>query len=314
MSSIGELRTLARSRRSGPQAKTEHTEHKDNRVAYLFLLPWLLGVVCITIGPMLASLYLSFTDYNLLQPPKLTGLENYTRMFGDHGFCTSLKVTLHYVFVSVPLQLVLALALAVLLDRGMRGLAFYRSVLYLPSLLGARWRSPCCGGRCSAPTAWSTSSWACSASTARAGSPTPSTALCTIILLHVWTFGSPMVIFLAGLRQIPRMYYEAARSTGRRHVAPVPVDHAAVAVADHLLQPGAADHRRVPVLHPGLRRLRRDRRPERLDAVLHAVPLPDGLRQFQMGYASAMAWVLLVIVAALHRHQLLSLEILGVLR
>ncbi|MEO3756165.1 sugar ABC transporter permease [Streptomyces sp. B6B3] len=92
--------------------------------------------MCITIGPVLASLYLSFTDYNLLQPPEFSGFENYTRMFDDPQFWASLKVTLIYVVYSVPLQLALALGLALLLDRGLRGLAFYRSVLYLPSLLG----------------------------------------------------------------------------------------------------------------------------------------------------------------------------------
>src|SRR5690606_31993564 len=91
----------------------------------------------ITAGPLVASLYLSFTDYDLLTDPGWIGLENYRAMLDDPRLMNSLRVTFTYVGVSVPLQLVLALLLAVVLDRGLRGLALYRSVFYLPSLLGA---------------------------------------------------------------------------------------------------------------------------------------------------------------------------------
>ena len=90
----------------------------------------------ITIGPMLASLYLSFTNYSLIQAPKFIGVDNYVRMLTDERLHNSLKVTFIYVFVSTPLQLALALAIALLLNEGMKGLPFYRSVFYLPSMLG----------------------------------------------------------------------------------------------------------------------------------------------------------------------------------
>ena len=186
----------------------------------MFLLPWLIGLVVITIGPMLASLYLSFTDYNLIQAPKWIGLDNYIRMLADARLHNSLRVTFTYVFVSVPLQLGVALAIAMLLNEGMRGLPFYRSVFYLPSMLG---------GSVAIAVLWRQMFGVdglvnqllglFGIQGTRAGSSDPSTALWTIILLHVWTFGSPMVIFLAGLRQIPGMYYEAASvdgASGRR--------------------------------------------------------------------------------------------------
>ena len=205
MSALNELRQLK-------GAKQEST---DNKAAYLFLLPWLIGLVVITIGPMIASLYLSFTDYSLLAPPNWIGIKNYQRMMIDPRLLNSIRVTLTYVLVSTPLQLGLALGIAVLLNRGMRGLAFYRSVFYLPSLMGSSvaiallWRQifgtdglvnqVLRGLGWSNPPGWIAD---------------PSTALYTIILLHVWTFGSPMIIFLAGLRQIPDMYYEAASVDG----------------------------------------------------------------------------------------------------
>src|SRR5688500_10282153 len=108
---------------------------REDRAAYLFLMPWFIGMGVFTIGPILASLYLSFTDYTLLSPPEWVGLDNFQRMLDDTRLHKSLVVTFEYVFVSVPLQLGLALALAMLLNRGVRGLAFYRSVYYLPSLL-----------------------------------------------------------------------------------------------------------------------------------------------------------------------------------
>ena len=115
MSALGELGSLRGKKSAG--------QKKDNLAGYLFLAPWLLGLFLITIGPMLASLYLSFTDYNLIQAPKWIGLDNFARMLSDERLHNSLRVTFTYVFVSVPLQLAIALLLAVVLDRGVRGLA-----------------------------------------------------------------------------------------------------------------------------------------------------------------------------------------------
>jgi multiple sugar transport system permease protein len=135
-----------------------------------------------------------------------------------------MRVTAIFTFIGVPLQLAVALAIAVLLNRGMRGLPFYRSALYLPSMMGGSvaiailWRQVfgtqglvntfinMFGGT---GTGMLSGSWGWISH--------PDTALMTIILLHVWTFGSPMIIFLAGLRNIPQMYYEAAAMDGASH-------------------------------------------------------------------------------------------------
>ncbi|MFK3780178.1 carbohydrate ABC transporter permease [Agrobacterium sp. NPDC089420] len=205
MSALNELRSLGSQSRRG----------KGNTlVAYAFLLPWLIGLVALTLGPMIASLYISFSKYNLIQPPRFIGFDNYLRMFSDPRLLNSLRVTFTYVLVSVPLQLLFALMVAVALDRGMRGLALYRSIFYLPSLLGSSvaiailWRqlfgtqglvNQMLGMVGIQGMGWISN---------------PDTALGTIILLNVWTFGAPMLIFLAGLRQIPSLYYEAARVDG----------------------------------------------------------------------------------------------------
>lgn len=186
----------------------------EERAAWSFLAPWVVGILAITVGPMAASLYFSFTDYNLLRAPEWLGLDNYIQMLTDTRLHTALGVTFTYVLIGVPLLLVVALALALFLNKGVRGLPFYRSVYYLPSLLGGSvavgvlWRQVF--GKDGLVNQFLSlfgiegPGWVSN----------PDTALMTIIVLHVWTFGASMVIFLAGLRQIPEEYYEAAAIDG----------------------------------------------------------------------------------------------------
>src|SRR5215471_5371615 len=190
-----------------PAHVAQRSSRRASRFApWLFLAPWLVGLLLITLGPILASLYLSFTDYNLLGRMNWVGLSNYVSMFTtDPKFFEAVIVSFKYVLLSVPLQLAFALAVAILLNQGLAGLDFYRSIYYLPSLLGSSvaiallWRQIfgsnglvnqvlALVGFTNLP-AWIAS---------------PAYALDTLIALHVWTFGAPMIIFLAGLRQIPQ--------------------------------------------------------------------------------------------------------------
>jgi|SRR5579875_203999 len=190
--------------------------HRPDRqwVAYVFLAPWLLGLIGITLGPMLFSLYVSFTNYNILTPPKWIGLANFRELFQDPQFIQAVSVTLRFVLISVPLVLLVSLALATFLNRGLRLLGIYRTLFYLPSLM-------------------STSAAIAILWLKVFGQPgllidflnifglhpssfiaNPATALYTIVILNLWAFGATMVIFLAGLRQIPVQYYEAASIDG----------------------------------------------------------------------------------------------------
>jgi multiple sugar transport system permease protein len=190
--------------------------HSGGWWPFLFLAPWFLGLFGLTIGPMLSSLYLSFTDFDLLSPARWIGAHNYSHMFtGDPGFWQSVGVTLVYVAFSVPLKLALALGVAMLLNRPLRGLGLYRAAFYLPSLLGGAvaiaimWRQIFGGdGLFNQALAYvgikGGQDWI----------STPDTAIYTLILLAVWQFGTPMVIFLAGLKQLPRDVYEAAAIDG----------------------------------------------------------------------------------------------------
>ena len=273
---------------------------KDNRAAAVFLGPWLAGLLGLTLGPMAVSLYLAFTDYNLLQNPHFTGLENVRRMVGDDRLHHSLVVTFGYVFVSVPGQLAAALLLALVLDRGMRGLAFYRSAFYLPSLLGSSvaiavlWRlifgaDGLVNDVLGLVGIHTRTSWVAD----------PGTALWTIVILHIWTFGSPMVIFLAGLRQIPREFYESASTDGAgplrqfRHITlplltPIIFFNLVLAVINafqsftqaFVVSGGTGGPSDSTLFYP-------------------LYLYQQGFGSFHMGYASAMAWLLVIIVGAL---------------
>lgn len=301
MSSLGELRTLARNaRHSGPRIKEKNP---DNLAGYLFLAPWLIGLAVFTVGPMLASLYLSFTDYNLLQsplrnPPEWIGLGNYLDMLGDAAFWNSFRVTVVYVVVSVPLQLLVALGLALLLDRGMRGLALYRSVFYLPSLLGGSVAIAILWRQVFGKDGLVNGFLALFGIDGPGWIGHPDFALWTIIILHIWTFGSPMVIFLAGLRQIPEMYYEAAEVDGagkvRRFVSITLPLLTPIIFFNLVLQIIFAfqTFTQAYVVSGGTGG------PADSTMFYTLFLYRTGFLEYDMGYASAMAWFLLIVIAA----------------
>jgi multiple sugar transport system permease protein len=252
--------------------------------------------VGITIGPMLMSLYLSFTDYNLLQPPEWTGLENFTRMLTDARLHNSLRVTFTYVFIGVPLQLAVALLIALVLDKGLRGLPFYRSVFYLPSLLGGSVAVAILWKQIFGTTGLVNQVLAMFGIQGPGWISDPSTALGSIILLHVWTFGAPMIIFLAGLRQIPNMYYEAAKVDGATTLQQfwkitMPMLSPIIFFNLVLQIIGSFQSFTQAFIVSG-----GNGGPSDSTMFFTLYLYQKGFGQFDMGYASAMAWVLLLII------------------
>jgi multiple sugar transport system permease protein len=251
-------------------------------VAYLFLTPWLLGAIGLTVAPMVVSLYLSFTDYDLFNEPHWVGFDNYAKLFGDDPrYLDSVVVTLKYVAWSVPLKLLLALAVALLLNslRG-KGQAFFRSAFYAPSLLGAS---------VGLALAWRAifDTWV----------DTPDYALVTIVLLSAWQFGAPMVIFLAGLQQIPRDLFDAAAVDGAgwwRRLGSITLPMLSPVLFFNLVLETIHAFQAFTqafVVSGG--------RGGPADSTLfYTLYLYErGFTEFRMGYASAMAWVLLVAIA-----------------
>lgn len=182
---------------------------------WLFTGPALVGFVCFSLWPMLYSLWLSFCQDDVVTPSRFIGLRNYIYLFVyDPAFWQSVKVTLVYTVVQVPLAVAGALALALLLNQRVRGQGFWRSVYFLPSILPQAAFAVIFGYIFQADggmlnellglggiqgTAWTTS---------------PTWALPVLIAMSLWAFGYPMVIFLGGLQTVPRELYEAAHIDG----------------------------------------------------------------------------------------------------
>jgi multiple sugar transport system permease protein len=288
----------AKSVREIPRNRTGSALKKaDNRAAYLFLLPWFAGIILITALPMLASLYLSFTDYAVIGLPSFVGFDNYVRLFtSDRRFITSIWVTLKYVGFSVPLVLLFSLAVAVALNRGLRGLAIYRSLFYVPSLIGASVGIGLLWKEVFGERGVVNDILALFGVAGRGWINNPTFALPSVIALNVWTFGASMVIFLAALRQIPESYYEAASIDGanawqrfRRITLPLitPVIFFNTVL---LLINSFQSFTQAFVVSNG--------RGGPVDStLLYSLYLyQQAFQQLQMGYASAMAWILLIAI------------------
>jgi multiple sugar transport system permease protein len=209
--------TATRPQDAAPPAAGAKRAPKRERqgAAWVFLSPWVIGATVLTLLPMAVSLYLSFTDYDMFDAPQWVGFRNYTQMFTeDPRYWRSVTTTLTYVVIAVPLQLVLALAVAIALKSVKRGKGFYRSAFYAPSLLGASmsialvWRAIFNDGgtvdNLLSGVGIDIGGWI----------NKPGWAMLSVALLTIWQFGAPMVIFLAGLQQIPAELYEAAAVDG----------------------------------------------------------------------------------------------------
>ncbi|WP_183561373.1 carbohydrate ABC transporter permease [Paenibacillus endophyticus] len=273
---------------------------KNNLIGYTFIGPFIIGFLFFTLIPAAASLYFSVTDYDLLSTPSLIGFENYSTMFTDDSkFWASLKVTFLYVFIGVPLRLAFALFIAMILNTASKAIGLYRTVYYLPSIIG---------GSVAVSIMWrnlfgdegvinillnslglDSVRWFAE----------PIAALWMLITLSVWQFGSSMLIFLAGLKNIPPELYEASNVDGagpmiRFFKITIPM-LSPIILFNTIMQTIGAFMTFVPayIISKG------EGGP--LDGtLLYSLYLfRQAFVYFDMGYASAMAWIMLIIIAIL---------------
>lgn len=275
-------------------------KHKRKRwespiAGYLFLSPWLIGFFLLTLYPMLLSLYFSFTNYSLLEAPEWVGLDNYSKMFfNDSMFYKSLYITLLFVVISVPLKLITALMMALFLNQKLKFMSIYTTLIYLPSLIGTSvavailWRNlfgqDGLINQLLGVLGIEGANWISN----------PDSALGTLILLVVWQFGSSMVIFLAGLKQISPELYEAASVDGASKARQF------FSITLPLLSP-------VLLFNLVLQTIGSFQMFTQAFVITKGGPVQStymfalylyerAFAGFQMGYASALAWVLLVII------------------
>ncbi len=271
---------------------------RNEKVAYLFLSPWMFGLLVFSLGPILVSLYLSFTNYNLLQPPKWIGLQNYVHMFTQSQlFATSLVDTLEYILISVPIKMIVALAIALLLSLEVKGIGVYRTVYYVPSLIGTSVAVAYLWQQMFGPDGLINKGLALVGIHGPNWLAEPRTALFTLAMLQAWQFGSAMMIFVAGLKQIPESLYEAAIVDGAGRL------YRFFRITLPMLSPVIFFNLIMSIIN-GFTQFTQgyivtDGGP--LNATLFfALYLYEEAFNFQnMGYASALAWFLLVLVGVL---------------
>ncbi len=280
--------------------KADHLRAPNLAAGLLWTAPWWLGFLLLLAGPMALSLYISFCDYPLLQPPVFTGADNYRQLAHDPVFHKTVQNTLVYAAVSIPIGTALAVLLAVLLNQPARGQSFFRACIFVPTVVplvaaGVVWMwilNPELGLFNNAlrtlgvhdPPLWLDS---------------PRWAMMSLVIVSLWFIGSPVVIYLAGLQEIPEQLYEAARLDGANafrqfwHVtlpglSPVVLFNVIIGII------GAWQVFALPYVmwrtRPG---------PDRATYFYTMYLFDNAFNYLKMGYASAMAWIQLLIILVL---------------
>lgn len=258
-------------------------------------MPWIIGFILFKMYPIIYSLILSFTDGNIIGKPEFTGLENYIRAFSDKDVIKSFAVTVIYAFIEVPLKLMVSLLVAQLLSARIKGMGFFRTAYYIPTILGSNiaaavlWKylfsSKGYANQLLAVFGIEPVSWF--------GEPFP--ALMTIILLRVWEFGSSMVIFLAGINEVPKELYEAAEIDGCSRInrffrITVPMIRHLIFFNFIMQMIQAFQEFNAPYMITG-------GNPLNFTYLISMLIYDNSFVYFDMGYASAVSWILLIVLA-----------------
>jgi multiple sugar transport system permease protein len=268
---------------------------KRNLVGYAFISPWLIGFLVFTLAPFVSSIWLSFTRYDIMSPPQWIGTANYERLFTDDPlFWQAWSVTLKYAAVAIPLGIFVGVALALLLNANIRGIAVYRTIFFLPSIVPAVASSVVfiwilnpqiglvngilkhfgiVGPAWLADTKWAFSS---------------------LVLMSLWGVGGSMVIYLAGLKDIPVHLYEAATLDGanpwqrmRRITLPMLTPVIFFNLVMGVIGAFQYFTQAFIVTQGG---------PEDSTLFYALYLFNRSWRYFDMGYASAMAWILFLVI------------------
>jgi len=268
---------------------------KRDYQAFLYLLPWLAGFTVLQLYPFLSSLYYSFTDYKISASPNFIGLMNYIKLFTqDPEFWNSLKVTLVYTLYTVPGKLLMALAVAVFLNRNIKGINLIRTLYYIPSLFG---------GSVAIAILWKVlfvDNGVVNAILNTVGLPSlqwwgnTKLSLLTICMLEIWQFGSSMVMFLAALKNVQRELYEAASIDGSgkiRMFFKITIPHITPIIFFNLIMQtiqALQNFTSAFVITKG--------GPIKSTYVLGMKLYNEAFSYFKMGYGSAISWVMFTLI------------------
>lgn len=291
--------TIAHQKLSSRKKTTAFTlkgRWESSIAGYLFISPWLLGFLLLTLWPMVQSMYYSFTKYTLLDAPEWIGLRNYERIFADDEmFRQSLKITILFVVLSVPIKLFSALMVAMVLNKKIKGISVYRTFIYLPSLIGSSIAVAILWQNIFGINGFINRFLSYFGIEGISWISNPNTALGTLIILVAWQFGSSMVIFLAGLKQIPAELYEASSVDGASKVRQF------FSITLPMLSPVLLFNlvlQTIGSFQMFTQAFIITKGGPINSTYMYALYLYDrAFSRYEMGYASALAWILLVVIA-----------------
>ena len=270
---------------------------EETRWAFVFLLPWIIGFVIFTAGPMIASLFISFTEYNVIRPPEIVGLENYERLMSDRRIPQALANTAFYAIHHVPGVIIISLLLAMMLLHVGRSAGFFRTAFYLPSVtpavaIGTLFLLLLAGNglvnRLLGFVGIDGPNWLTDPDWVKPG----------IVMMSLWTLGSTVVIYFAALRNVPLELYEAARIDGAnawQSFKSITLPFVSGAIFFTLIVNTIASLQiftEVFTMFFGTRS-----GPAQGSALFYTIYLfQKAFQDLDLGYASAMAWGLFVII------------------
>lgn len=270
--------------------------NRDNTVGYVFAAPFIIGFCALTLVPMALSLFYSFCSYQVGKPAEWIGLSNFIGLFRDSTFLNSLKVTIQYVIIGVPLKLVFALLIAMLLTKPTKAQGLYRAIYYIPSLIG---------GSVAVALVWKqlfgsrgpiVKAFKAMGATGFNFFGSDTWAFVPLVLCNAWQFGSSMLIFASGLKQIPKDYYEAASIDGAgawKKFCYITLPSLSPIILFNLLMQlisGFMTFTQAQIITQG--------GPNHATEYVSLYIFNQGFAYARMGYACAASWVMLIIMAA----------------
>jgi len=278
-----------------PQRRRMRQSTRNTINGLLFASPWLVGLTVFWIYPTLASAYYSFTQFNAVQTPKWIGLANYIELFtNDANFLAAVRNTLYFAIVSIPLAVLLAFTLALMLNTKIRGQVVYRTIYFLPTLvpevaLAMVWIYLFTPGTglVNVPFQWLGINRLCWLTC-------PQMARQTLVLLALWIIGQQVILYLAGLQDVPRDLYDAADVDGAgfwRRLRHITVPMLTPVIFFHVITSviGALQFFAIPFIMTGGTGF-----PANSTLFYSIYMYKQAFQYFNMGYASAMAWLLFV--------------------
>jgi multiple sugar transport system permease protein len=284
--------------RAVPPSRRGSLARREEIAFYLFASPWLIGFLLWTAGPMIGSLVLSLTHYDVITPPEFNGLDNYVKMLtGDDLVWQALKVTLFYVLGAVPLGLVGSLLLALLMNQRVRGIALFRTIYYMPSVIAG------------VPVAllwlwiFNPEFGIVNSTLASLGITGPkwlfseTWVIPAFVIMSVWNIGAPMIIYLAGLQGIPQHLYEAAEIDGAgpwAKFANVTLPMISPIIFFNTVLGIIASFQ---IFTPAYVMTKGG--PNNASLFIGLYLYNNAFKFFQMGYAAALAWLVFLIIMAL---------------